>query len=183
MRRWWTPDRIVGRGGRPATAELAVSGAMNAAPAQPPIDAVLERAGRRPPMSDEGQPAEPSLHLVVLACMDPRVDPAALLGLRHGEAHVIRNAGGIATPETLEALRLSRTALGTREVMVIHHTGCAALAGLGRRDPAASVRKEVGRVRAAADPPVWRSVRGFVLDLASGRLSEVEAPTRHQPSS
>ena len=118
-------------------------------------------------------PEEPTLRLLVLTCMDARLDPAALLGLRSGEAHVIRNAGGLASPETLEALRLSRTALGTREAMVVHHTDCAALAGLGRRDAVASARAEVERVRAAPGRPAWKSVRGFVLDLANGRLSEV----------
>jgi carbonic anhydrase len=140
----------------------------------------------RPARPDRGLPAPPALRLAVLACMDARIDPAALLALAPGEAHVIRNAGGLATPETLEALRISQTALGTREVMVIHHSGCAALAALGRRDPAASVRAEVQTVQAAPQLPVRDGVRGFALDLASGRLTEVEPgpaapPHRRRP--
>jgi carbonic anhydrase len=116
--------------------------------------------------------------------MDGRLDPAALLGLRPGEAHVIRNAGGLATPETLKALRFSQAVLGTYEVAVIHHTGCAALAALGRRDVAASVRGELERLRAGSELPRRDAVRGFMLDLASGRLSEVVCvpPRRARPA-
>jgi carbonic anhydrase len=171
MHRWWTADHTAGRAPRPDPEEVAPAATV-AEPVGSAIDAVLVRAGRRPAAPTGQQPAEPALRLVVLTCMDARVDPVALLGLRPGEAHVIRNAGGLADHGTLAALRLSRTALGTREAMVIHHTGCAAVAALGRRDAEAGVRAEVERVQAAA-PAAWRSVRGFVLDLESGRLSEV----------
>ena len=171
--RWWTADRIAGRAYRPDLEEPEPGSAAVPVPAGSAIDAVVARAGLRPRAPVDDRSAEPALCLVVLTCMDARLDPAALLGLRPGEAHVIRNAGGLVGRETLEALRLSRTALGTREVMVIHHTDCAALEALGRGDAAAAVRAEVERVHSAA-PGSWRSVRGFVLDLASGRLREVD---------
>src|ERR1700730_1822346 len=68
---------------------------------------------------------EPMRHLAILTCMDARVDVSALLGLRPGDAHVIRNAGGRATTDARHALALSQAVMGTREVMVIHHTECA----------------------------------------------------------
>jgi carbonic anhydrase len=136
----------------------------------------------------------PTRHTAVVCCMDARIDLFPLLGLRLGESHIIRNAGGIATDDVLRSLALSQRKLGTREVMVVHHTDCG-LHGLdeaglladieaevGERPPFAfgafvdldaSVRDSVVRVRSATFLPHRDAVRGFVVDVATGRLREV----------
>ena len=138
--------------------------------------------------------AEPSMRLVVLTCMDARIDPAALLGLRPGDAHVIRNAGGRASPGAIAAVAISQALLGTREVMVLHHTDCA----MGRMRPeelAARIEAATGRpfdqeldTFAAADAAVVEDmdrlrastalahtdhIRGFIYDLAANAVTEV----------
>jgi carbonic anhydrase len=127
--------------------------------------------------------------------MDARIDLFPLLGLRLGESHIIRNAGGIVTDDVLRSLALSQRKLGTREVMVVHHTNCG-LHGLdddalldeieaevGARPPFRfgafvdldeSVRESVERVRSAPFVPHRDVVRGFVVDVATGRLRAVE---------
>jgi carbonic anhydrase len=136
----------------------------------------------------------PTRHTAVVCCMDARIDLFPLLGLRLGESHIIRNAGGLATDDVLRSLALSQRKLGTREVMLVHHTDCG-LSGLdeegllaeieaevGERPPFAfgafvdldeSVRESVARVRSAAFLPHRDAVRGFVVDVATGRLREV----------
>jgi carbonic anhydrase len=141
--------------------------------------------------------AEPRLQLAVLTCMDARVDPAGLLGIRPGDAHVIRNAGGRANQEALHAIALSQAILGTREVMVIHHTECA----VGRftnselatristasghafhgdldtfTDPIEAVREDVTRLRSYNGLAHRDKVRGFMYDLATDRLTEIATP-------
>src|SRR5688572_26885668 len=76
--------------------------------------------------------ARPRRGIAVVTCMDPRVDPLAALGLRREDAHVLRNAGGMVTADVIESLAVSQRVLGTREVVVLHHTGCA---GLDARTP------------------------------------------------
>jgi carbonic anhydrase len=143
---------------------------------------------------DPGMPAEPSLRLVVVTCMDARIDPLAVLGLRTGEAHVLRNAGGIVTADVLRSLLISQRLLGTREVMLVHHSGCGLLGfrdedlkdaverDTGTRPPMAlgaisdlddSVRRSIAAVRDCAYLPQRGAVRGFVLDLGTGALREV----------
>jgi carbonic anhydrase len=138
--------------------------------------------------------AEPVMKLAVLTCMDARIDPAALLGLRPGDAHVIRNAGGRATADALHCLAVSQAALGTREVMVIHHTECllgrltqAELAGritaaTGHRfheelgsfsDPIQAIVDDVDRLRDYPSLAHRDRIRGFMYDLAANTLSEV----------
>jgi carbonic anhydrase len=142
---------------------------------------------------------EPVQHLAVLTCMDARVDVSAVLGLRPGDAHVIRNAGGRASTDALRALAVSQAVMHTREVMVIHHTECA----LGRfsqaqleeqisaasghhfaeelgsfTDPIAAIAEDVERVRACPYLAARDKVRGFIYDLTSNLLSEVPAPDR-----
>ena len=137
---------------------------------------------------------EPVQHLAILTCMDARVDVSALLGLRPGDAHVIRNAGGRATSDALHSLAISQAVLKTREVMVIHHTEC----GLGRfsqaelsemisaasghhfnedlgtfTDPTAAIVEDVERIRSCAYLPVRDKVRGFMYDLAANTVTEV----------
>ena len=139
---------------------------------------------------------EPRLKLAVLTCMDARVDVYGLLGLRPGDAHVIRNAGGRATEDAIKAVALSQAVLRTREVMVIHHTECAVgrfsqsdianriAQATGRpftedlgtfTDPAAAVVEDVGRLRESAHLVHRDKIRGFMYDLASSKLIEVES--------
>ena len=136
----------------------------------------------------------PTRHTAVVTCMDARIDLLAALGLSLGEVHVIRNAGGIVTDDVLRSLALSQLKLGTREVLLAHHTGCG-LSGLdddalldeveassgtrppfrfgGFADTDESVRESVARVRSAPYVPHRDRVRGFVYDVATGRLREV----------
>jgi carbonic anhydrase len=136
----------------------------------------------------------PTRRTAVVTCMDARIDIFAVLGLHLGEAHVIRNAGGIVTDDVLRSLTLSQLRMGTREVLIAHHTDCG-LSGLdddavadeleaasGMRPPFAfggftdlddSVRTSVARVRAAAYVPHRDAIRGFVYEVATGRLREV----------
>jgi carbonic anhydrase len=144
---------------------------------------------------------EPMRHLAILTCMDARVDVSALLGLRPGDAHVIRNAGGRASTDALRALAISQAAMNTREIMVIHHTDCA----LGRlsqaqlneqisaasghhfaeelgcfTDPIGAIVDDVERLRAAPYLPARDKIRGFMYDLSSNLLTEVFAPDQPQ---
>ena len=142
-------------------------------------------------------PLPPARHVAVLVCMDARIDPAKVLGLQEGDAHVIRNAGGRASDDALRSLAISHTLLGTREFVVIHHTGCGMqtftneqLREQVRRDLGAdaseidflpftdlegSVREDVRRIRSSPLIPPTIPVRGFVYDVHSGRLAEVAA--------
>ena len=139
---------------------------------------------------------EPVQKLAVLTCMDARVDVGALLGLRPGDAHVIRNAGGRATDDARQALALSQAVTGTREIMVIHHTECllgrfkqkeladkiAAATGhsfddaLGVfEDPIAAVVQDVGRLRLDLHLAHRDKIRGFLYDLAANAVTEVHS--------
>lgn len=152
--------------------------------------------GRAAAEQAEGAPAPPALHTVVLTCMDARIDPQTLFGLRAGEVHVLRNAGGIVTEDVLRSLTISQRKLGTRDVLVVQHSGCGLATftddafsdelahEVGARptwrahtfdDPAMSVRRGLARLR--HDPflhPDTRA-RGFVLDIASFELQEIVA--------
>ena len=139
---------------------------------------------------------EPSLKLVILTCMDARIDVSALLGLRPGDANVLRNVGGRATQDVLHAAALSQAVLGTREVMVIHHTECAAgrfsqpelaariAAASGHpfhgdlgtfSDPIGALKEDVALLRSYTSLPHRDKIRGFMYDLAAERLTEVPA--------
>ncbi|HTP15098.1 MAG TPA: carbonic anhydrase [Streptosporangiaceae bacterium] len=139
-------------------------------------------------------PTPPSRGLAVIACMDSRLDVFGALGLGNGEAHVIRNAGGVVTDDGIRSLAISQRLLGTREIILIHHTECGMLAitddgfraGIeaetGIRPPWATeafgdldadVRQSINRIRASPFVPHKDSVRGFVFDVATGRLREV----------
>ena len=139
-------------------------------------------------------PMPPSAHLAVVACMDARLNVYALLGLGDGEAHVIRNAGGVVTDDEIRSLAISQRLLGTREIMLIHHTDCGMLT-FTDDDFKASIQKETGikpawaaeafpdldddvrqsiaRIKASPFIPHTDSVRGFVFDVATGKLREV----------
>ncbi|MBN1527889.1 MAG: carbonic anhydrase [Thermoleophilaceae bacterium] len=136
----------------------------------------------------------PSRKLAVLACMDARLDPARLLGLEEGDAHVIRNAGGVVTDDVIRSLALSQHLLGTVEIVVIQHTDCGLLMvtdeefgdrlerETGQRpewmaqafsDLDQNVRDTISALRGNPFVPNTESVRGFVYEVESGRLREV----------
>jgi carbonic anhydrase len=139
----------------------------------------------------------PSLRIALVACMDARIDPAQLLGLRPGEAHVIRNAGGVVTDDVIRSLAVSQRKLGTTEVMLVHHTKCGMATftdddfaselqeatGLRPtwaietfRDIESGVRQSVERVRRSPFLRDTTAVRGFVVDVDTGDLVEVSPP-------
>jgi len=141
-------------------------------------------------------PLPPAKHLAVLACMDARIDVYRVLGLNEGEAHVIRNAGGVVTDDGIRSLAISQRLLGTTEIVLIHHTDCGMLtftedgfkdaiaADTGLRpswaceafpDLEADVVQSIARIKASPFIPHKDSVRGFVFDVATGRLTEVTA--------
>jgi carbonic anhydrase len=138
---------------------------------------------------------QPSRRLAVVTCMDSRLDVFAALGLDDGEAHILRNAGGVITDDVIRSLAVSQRRLGTREVMLIHHTDCGmeALSDDGFRaelqratgvapafaiesftDLDGDVRQSVLRVRRSVFLPHRDAVRGFVYDVDSHRLREIE---------
>jgi carbonic anhydrase len=131
------------------------------------VDAVLARADVAATELD----APPALGIVVVTCMDARIDPLAVLGLAAGDAHVIRNAGGMVTDDVIRSIGLSQTGLGTREVLVAQHTGCAAHPP--GADMEASVREAVRALRAADALPHRDRVRGAVIDLVDGGVRPV----------
>lgn len=132
-------------------------------------------------------PAQPAKRLTVITCMDCRIDPAAVLGFGVGDAHVLRNAGGIVTDDVLRSLALSQKLLGTREVVVMQHTSCGVNAAEedlreqvgpepdlrlhGFEDLEASVRAGVRRILDAGY--LSDAVRGTVYDIETGELREV----------
>jgi carbonic anhydrase len=139
-------------------------------------------------------PLPPARQLAVVACMDARLNVYGLLGLQEGEAHVIRNAGGAVTDDTIRSLAISQRLLGTREIILIHHTECGMLTftddgfkatieeETGIRPPWAAeafsdldedVRQSINRIKASPFVPVKDSVRGFVFDVSTGKLREV----------
>jgi carbonic anhydrase len=139
-------------------------------------------------------PLPPAKGLAVVACMDARLNVYAILGLEEGQAHVIRNAGGVITDDEIRSLAISQRLLGTREIILIHHTDCgmltftdddfkAAIQAETGIKPAWSaeafsdldtdVRQSIARIKASPFIPQKDSVRGFVFDVATGKLSEV----------
>jgi carbonic anhydrase len=139
-------------------------------------------------------PLPPSKHVAVLACMDARLDVYRALGLHEGEAHVIRNAGGVVTDDEIRSLAISQRLLGTTEIVLIHHTDCGMLTFTDQdfrdavqRDTGVrpdwhseafgdledDVRRSIKRITDSPFVPDTSSVRGFVFDVATGRLSEV----------
>jgi len=141
-------------------------------------------------------PLPPARRVAIVACMDARLDPARALGLDEGDAHVIRNAGGIVTDDVLRSLTISQRLLGTQEIVLLHHSDCGMLtfsdddladtvAGETGERPAFAfgafhdldedVRTSITRIRASAFIPLTDSVRGFVYDVATGALREVAA--------
>ena len=139
-------------------------------------------------------PMPPSRAVAVVACMDARLNVYAMLGLGDGEAHVIRNAGGVVTDDEIRSLAISQRLLGTRAIVLIHHTDCGMLTftddafraqlleETGIRPPwaaeafadlEADLRQNIRRIQVNPFIPHRDDVRGFVFDVATGRLSEV----------
>src|SRR6266852_2548792 len=141
-------------------------------------------------------PLPPARHVAVLACMDARLDVHKILGLGEGDAHIIRNAGGVATDDAIRSLVISQRLLGTTEIILIHHTDCGMLTfkdddvkgkietEVGIRpafaleafaDLEGDVKQSIARIQASPFIPNKSSVRGFVYDVRTGRLNEVRA--------
>ena len=145
---------------------------------------------------DKGDlPMPPGKKVAVLACMDARLDPAKVLGLDEGDAHVIRNAGGVVSEDAVRSLVISQRLLGTEEIILIHHTDCGMLtfddnsvkdqieADTGLRpsfaleafpDVDADVRQSIARIQANPFIPKKGQVRGFVYEVETGKLREVQ---------
>jgi carbonic anhydrase len=140
-------------------------------------------------------PMPPAKGVAVLACMDARLDVYRLLGLHEGEAHVIRNAGGVVTDDAIRSLTISQRLLGTTEIILVHHTDCGMLTftddafkadihvdtGIKPQwsaeafsDIEADVRQSIARIKASPFVPNKELVRGFVFDVATGKLTEVK---------
>ncbi len=144
---------------------------------------------------DKGDlPLPPGRQVAIVACMDARLNPYGLLGLSEGDAHVIRNAGGVITADELRSLAISQRLLGTKEIVLVHHTDCGMLtftndefaaqilADTGIKptwfpeafsDLDTDVRQSIARIMAEPSIPVKDSVRGFVYDVTTGGLREV----------
>jgi carbonic anhydrase len=139
-------------------------------------------------------PAPPGKKVAILACMDARLNVYGALGLSEGDAHVIRNAGGVVTDDAIRSLAISQRLLGTEEIILIHHTGCGMLtftddefrnsieqdtgikpgwAAESFGDLEADVRQSIARIKASPFLPRKDAVRGFVYEVETGRLREV----------
>jgi carbonic anhydrase len=158
-------------------------------------DAMLRNADRYAESFDKGSlPMPPARGVAVVACMDARLDPARVLGLEEGDAHVIRNAGGVITDDEIRSLAISQRLLGTKEIILLHHTDCGMLTfkdedfadqvekDTGQRpswearsfsDLDASVRDSARRIRESPFVQKDESIRGFVYEVETGKLREV----------
>jgi carbonic anhydrase len=158
-------------------------------------DELLANAEAYAASFDKGDlPLPPAKKVAIVACMDARLDPYKLLGLEEGDAHVIRNAGGVVTDDEIRSLAISQRLLGTEEIILIHHTDCGMLtftddafrrsvqddvgikpewAAESFADLDEDVRQSIGRIQASPFVPRKDRIRGFVYDVESGGLREV----------
>jgi carbonic anhydrase len=158
-------------------------------------DELLQNAEAYAAGFDKGSlPMPPARKVAVLACMDARLNPYGLLGLQEGDAHVIRNAGGVVTDDEIRSLAISQRLLGTEEIILIHHTDCGMLtftdddfkasiqadtgikpewAAEAFKDLDEDVRQSIARIKASPFIPRKDNVRGFVYQVEDGRLREV----------
>ena len=158
-------------------------------------DELLANAERYAATFDKGAlPLPPARQIAIVACMDARLNPYGLLGLSEGDAHVIRNAGGVVTADELRSLAISQRLLGTKEIVLIHHTDCGmltftddafraqVLAETGVKpawapeafdDLDTDVRQSIARIQAEPAIPLKDNIRGFVYDVTNGTLREV----------
>jgi carbonic anhydrase len=161
----------------------------------PTIDELVDNAKTYASRFDRGElPLPPAKRVAIVACMDARLNPYGLLGLHEGDAHVIRNAGGVVTDDEIRSLAISQRLLGTEEIMLIHHTDCGMLtfadddfrrqvqeetgikpewAAETFNDLDEDVRQSIARIKASPFIPRKDQVRGFVYDVHSGELREV----------
>ena len=160
-------------------------------------DDLLRNAEEYAASFDKGDlPLPPAKGVAVVACMDARLIPTRVLGLEEGDAHVIRNAGGVVTDDEIRSLAISQRLLGTTEIILIHHTDCGMLtftddefkrsvqddtgikpewAGEAFSDLDEDVRQSIARIQASPFIPNKDSVRGFVYEVETGKLREVDA--------
>ena len=158
-------------------------------------DELLQSARRYAESFDKAElPLPPGRKVAVLACMDARLNPYGLLGLSEGDAHVIRNAGGVVSDDAIRSLAISQNLLGTEEIILIHHTDCGMLTftddelaerlerEAGERpkwraqafsDLEQDLREGIERIRSSPFIPRTDSVRGFIYEVETGRLREV----------
>jgi carbonic anhydrase len=159
------------------------------------IDELVRNAASYSESFDGGElPIPPAKRVAIVACMDARLNPYALLGLHEGDAHVIRNAGGVITDDEIRSLAISQRLLGTEEIMLIHHTDCGMLtfsdddfrrqvqqetgvkpewAAEAFDDLEEDVRQSIARINASPFIPKKDQVRGFVYEVETRRLREV----------
>jgi carbonic anhydrase len=159
------------------------------------MDELLRNNERYANSFDQGDlPMPPAKQIAIITCMDARLSPYVMLGLSEGDAHVIRNAGGVITDDEIRSLMISQRLLGTREVMLIHHTDCGMLTfsdeelreqiqqevGIKPHFPLETfadleedVRQSIKRIEASPFIPHKDSVRGFIYEVETGRLREV----------
>jgi carbonic anhydrase len=158
------------------------------------IDELVRNADSYSESFSSGDLSPPAKRVAVVACMDARLNPYGLLGLHEGDAHVIRNAGGVITDDEIRSLAISQRLLGTEEIMLIHHTDCGMLtfrdddfrqqvqeetgvkpqwAAEAFDDLEADVRQSIARIKASPFIPKKDHVRGFVYEVERGRLREV----------
>jgi carbonic anhydrase len=158
-------------------------------------DELLQNAERYAADFDRGSlPLPPAKHVAIVACMDARLNPYGLLGLSEGDAHVIRNAGGVITDDEIRSLAISQRLLGTEEIILIHHTDCGMLtfsdddfrndlqkeigikpewAAEAFQDLEEDVRQSIARIKASPFIPRKDAVRGFIYDVSTGALDEI----------
>jgi carbonic anhydrase len=158
-------------------------------------DELLENAAKHAEAFDKGDlPMPPARKVAIVACMDARVNPYPILGLELGDAHVIRNAGGVVTDDEIRSLAISQRLLGTEEVILMHHTDCGMLTfndedfrrqiqedtGIKPAwspeafdDLEADVRQSIERIKSSPFIPNKESIRGFIYEVETGRLREV----------
>ena len=158
-------------------------------------DELLENAEKHAEGFDKGDlPMPPARKVAIVACMDARVNPYPILGLELGDAHVIRNAGGVVTDDEIRSLAISQRLLGTEEVILMHHTDCGMLTFNDEEfrrqiqedtgikpawspeafdDLEADVRQSIERIKSSPFIPNKESIRGFIYEVETGRLREV----------
>jgi carbonic anhydrase len=158
-------------------------------------DELLKNAQKYAESFDKADlPLPPAKKLAVIACMDARLNPYAILGLQEGDAHLIRNAGGVVTDDEIRSLAISQRLLATEEIVLIHHTDCGMLtftdddfkksvqddtgikpewAAEAFDDLEGDVRQSIARIKASPFIPRKDSVRGFVYEVETGKLREV----------
>ena len=160
-------------------------------------DELIRNAEKYAEQFDKGDlPLPPARKVAVVACMDARLIPTKVLGLEEGDAHVIRNAGGVVTEDEIRSLAISQRLLGTEEIILIHHTDCGMLtftdddfkrsveddtgirpawAAEAFGDIEKDVLQSIARIQASPFIPHKESVRGFVYEVETGKLREVDA--------